>query len=87
MKIIPNKIKRVFIGVELDEEKVTNLAELLSQEVEKLTQEPPKLIVGDEKHLVLPGILLVENQKDHQGKLILEGRVLLKNKKFKIEIS
>ncbi len=77
---------KVYIGVELDEQKTRQLAELLSQGVEEINQEPPKLIIGDEKHLVLPGVLLVENQKDVGGKLISEGKILLNEKRFRIEI-
>ena len=67
---------KVYIGVKLDEEKARRLAELLSQGVEEVNQEPPKLVVEEEKHLVLPGLLLVEERKDVEGKLVYEGRVL-----------
>jgi hypothetical protein len=39
---------KVYIGVELDEEKARRLAELLSQGVEEVNQEPPKLVVEGE---------------------------------------
>ena len=54
---------RAYFGVELEEEKARQLAELLSQGVEEISQEPPKLVIGEEKHLVLPGVLLVEEQR------------------------
>lgn len=78
---------KAYFGVELEEEKARQLAELLSQGVEEINQEPPKLVIGDEKHLVLPGVLLVEDQKDVGGKLVLEGKIVLKEKRFRIEIS
>ncbi len=75
---------KVYIGVELDEEKARRLAELLSQGIEEVNQEPPKLVVEEEKHLVLPGLLLVEERKDVGGKLFCEGRVLPGERRFQI---
>jgi len=87
MKKIPNKIKRAYIRVEIDEEEVEHLANLLSQGIEEMKNEPPKLVVEDKKHLVCPGVLLVEDEKDIGGKFVQEGRIIPGNKRFKIVIT
>jgi len=87
MKGMPNKIKKAYIRVELEDEEAERLAKLLSQGVEETKEEPPKLVVGDKKHLVRPGVFLVEVEKDVEGKLVQEGKIIPGDKKFKIIIS
>jgi hypothetical protein len=77
---------KVYIGVELDEEKARRLAELLGQDVGEINAEQPKLVIGDEMHPLLPGVFMVEDQADRSGTLVLTGRILLRNKRFNIEI-
>jgi hypothetical protein len=86
MKEVPNKKKRIYIGVDLDEEEAEHLAELLSVGVEKLKKEPPKLEMEDKKYLIRPGVLVVEEQKDVGGKLVQEGKIIPGDKKFKMVI-
>lgn len=87
MKKIPNKIKRAYIRVEIDEKEVDRLADLLSQGIEEMKNEPTKLVVEEKKHLVCPGVLLVEDEKDIGGKLVQEGKIIPENKRFKIVIN
>jgi hypothetical protein len=57
---------------------------LLSEGVNKIKKEPPKLEVEDKKYPIRPSVLVVDDEKDVGGKLVQEGRVIPGDKKFKI---
>ena len=79
---------KVYIGVELDQEKAMRLAELLGQDVREINAEQPKLVIEDKMPpvLPLPGVFMVEDESERSGTLVLEGRILLREKRFKIQI-
>jgi len=86
----------VYFQINFDtQEEASEVAErvhnLLSQTVNRITAEPPKLVISSEdyqedRYLIFPEVLLVEKESDFQGKIVREGTILCEGKRFKLEI-
>jgi hypothetical protein len=83
--------RKVFFCVKFDDDDeaeriATKVYELSNVPEDELREEPPKLkIASEEPKLVYPEVLLVEREYDLGGRLVMEGRVVGGERRFKIE--